>query len=484
MKEKKNIDRIFQEKFKDFEEEPREEMWKNISSRLDKKEKKKPLIIPLWLKVGGVAAILALIIASLVFTENQNLPSNDPGVVFEKPEKSNNDSSTKSSGDPVINSPEEEIASDEDSDKGQLNSKSGYNSTTNSAVTSTQKETLSKNTISKRKRSQSQRNIEASVANAHPITSKNKEKKEELAITSEISKNGVSQAIVTNEKTQIDSSETNSILKETVTENALAQIEEKNKSEEEKEKTTVGDSKKLRLSTFAAPVFYKNIGGGNELSSEFSNNSSTSEVTLSYGVKFAYTIGKKLKIRTGISKVDVNYNIENISYSPSAMAVGFENIQPVHDNLNIQAAPSPDQDNLSGLPSAGFGSNSFASSSIAVPGEIKQQFGFIEVPLELEYALIDKKFGLNIIGGGSSLFLDNNRVNLISGDNKTELGEASNINSTSFSTNIGLGMDYKLTDKFSISVEPIFKYQLNTFNNVDNVQPINFGVYSGLNFRF
>ncbi|MGA8855097.1 MAG: hypothetical protein WB492_13055, partial [Christiangramia sp.] len=148
------------------------------------------------------------------------------------------------------------------------------------------------------------------------------------------------------------------------------------------------------------------------------------------------------------------------------------------------AAPSPDQDNLSGLPSAGFGSNSFASSSIAVPGEIKQQFGFIEVPLELEYALIDKKFGLNIIGGGSSLFLDNNRVNLISGDNKTELGEASNINSTSFSTNIGLGMDYKLTDKFSISVEPIFKYQLNTFNNVDNVQPINFGVYSGLNFRF
>jgi len=123
-------------------------------------------------------------------------------------------------------------------------------------------------------------------------------------------------------------------------------------------------------------------------------------------------------------------------------------------------------------------------AGVSTPGEIRQQFGYIEIPLELEYSLIDSRFGLNIIGGGSSLFLDNNRVDLVSGNAKTKLGEATNINSTSFSTNIGVGMDYKLTDKFSISVEPIFKYQLNTFSNVNNVRPINFVVYSGLNFRF
>ena len=115
---------------------------------------------------------------------------------------------------------------------------------------------------------------------------------------------------------------------------------------------------------------------------------------------------------------------------------------------------------------------------------MKQQFGYIEIPLELEFALIDKKFGLNIIGGGSSLFLDNNSLDLVSANQKTDLGEATNINNTSFSTNIGLGMDYQLTDKFSISVEPIFKYQINTFSNVNNVQPTNFGIYSGLNFKF
>ena len=34
MKEKKNIDRLFQEKFKDFEHTPKEDVWKNIAEKL------------------------------------------------------------------------------------------------------------------------------------------------------------------------------------------------------------------------------------------------------------------------------------------------------------------------------------------------------------------------------------------------------------------------------------------------------------------
>jgi len=238
----------------------------------------------------------------------------------------------------------------------------------------------------------------------------------------------------------------------------------------------------MRLSTFAAPVFYKNIGNGNELSNQLSNNGTSSEVTLSYGVKIAYEISNRFKIRTGISKIDINQNIQDISYSPTAMSAGFENISTVEDNVEIRdnSPETPD----SGLPNFGMNGDNSLSTSVFTPGEINQQFGYIEIPLEIEYVLIDNKFGLNIIGGGSSLFLDNNRVQLISGETKTDLGEATNINSTSFSTNIGVGMDYKLNDKFSINVEPIFKYQINTFDKVDNVQPVNFGVYSGISYRF
>ena len=94
MKEKKSIDRIFQEKFKDFESTPKEEVWDNIASRLDKKEKKRPLIIPLWFKIGGVAAVLAIILASLVYTGNQQLFTGEPEIVHEKPEKSTNQQKT------------------------------------------------------------------------------------------------------------------------------------------------------------------------------------------------------------------------------------------------------------------------------------------------------------------------------------------------------------------------------------------------------
>ena len=486
MKEKKNIDRIYQEKFKDFEREPNDELWGKIASRLDEKDKKRPLIIPLWWKIGGVAAVLAIVLASLLFTENQNPATGEPGVVYENPEKSTENEAPENREDESIpeNSKIQEGLANQD--KSQMNdeaegSSNNKSSESNRSKTSriTSQQNRGDNTAKKNKTSNSINN--KAIAAENSISPKTKNEKEKVAIQPGVISENTSGAVAKTEEIAIDTTKTGPVLDE---ENILAQVEEEKESEEKnrEEKLAEANAKKIRLSTFAAPVFYKNIGSGNELSNQFASNSSSSEVTLSYGVKVAYQISDKLRIRTGISKVDINNSIQDISYSPTAMSTAFENIRPSTDRIEIQSnspgfAPS-------GLPTGDMNENSSFSSAMAAPGEINQQFGYIEVPVELEYAVIDRRFGLNIIGGGSSLFLDNNRVDLVSGDTKTNLGEASNINSTSFSTNIGLGMDYELTDQFSISVEPIFKYQLNTFNNVNNVQPINFGIYSGLNFRF
>ena len=58
MNERKNIERIFQEKFKDFEVNPAEEVWGNIEKKLD--EKKRRRIIPFWWKLSGVAALFLI----------------------------------------------------------------------------------------------------------------------------------------------------------------------------------------------------------------------------------------------------------------------------------------------------------------------------------------------------------------------------------------------------------------------------------------
>src|SRR5690554_6323909 len=59
MKEKKNIERLFQEKFKHFEVTPPTNAWENISKELHP-EKKKRSLIPFWLKISDIAATLLL----------------------------------------------------------------------------------------------------------------------------------------------------------------------------------------------------------------------------------------------------------------------------------------------------------------------------------------------------------------------------------------------------------------------------------------
>ena len=59
MGDKKHIDRLFQESFKDFEATPSDGVWKNIENKLNE-DKKERRVIPIWWRYAGVAALLLL----------------------------------------------------------------------------------------------------------------------------------------------------------------------------------------------------------------------------------------------------------------------------------------------------------------------------------------------------------------------------------------------------------------------------------------
>ena len=129
--------------------------------------------------------------------------------------------------------------------------------------------------------------------------------------------------------------------------------------------------------------------------------------------------------------------------------------------------------------------NEVQTATNSLEGTMHQQFGYLEMPLELNYALIDKKFGLHVIGGLSSMFLLDNTIMVESGDLNTEVGEANNLNTLNFSTNIGVGLNYKLGPKTQFNLEPMFKYYLNTFSDGSgDFQPFSIGVFSGLQLKF
>ncbi|NNC70913.1 MAG: hypothetical protein HKN90_08845, partial [Flavobacteriaceae bacterium] len=77
MEEKKRIDRLFQEKLKDYEVFPEPHVWKNIQQEI--MEKKRRRIVPLWLRFGSAAAVLLLLISTgfWYFDQGDSLPNHN-----------------------------------------------------------------------------------------------------------------------------------------------------------------------------------------------------------------------------------------------------------------------------------------------------------------------------------------------------------------------------------------------------------------------
>ena len=232
-----------------------------------------------------------------------------------------------------------------------------------------------------------------------------------------------------------------------------------------------------------APVYFNSLGEGSPIHSNFVSNSKSGNVNLSYGVAVAYEITDKLKLRSGLHKVDYGYDTNDITFSSSLVAstnTQITNITYTSTSRNLVVESSS-----GARESQEFAANDIIAQSPSRSGRMVQEFGYLEVPMELNYALLDRKFNVNIIGGISSLFLVNNSVTLESDGTSTEMGDANNLNDINFSTNVGIGVNYELTDKMNIHLEPMFKYQLNTFSDTEgNFQPYSLGVYTGMSFKF
>ncbi|QWX83663.1 hypothetical protein H0I23_14580 [Cellulophaga sp. HaHaR_3_176] len=493
---KKKLDELFREQFRDYDATPDEKVWDNIEASLDKKDKRK--IIPIWWKLGGVAAILVVFFSLYNPFEiiiNDGIEEVDitydsdneiDGVNIEETQISDTESSDA----------KEEINT-EKIEENHLDKNSSYVSNSTKKSSNIKKQ----NTVnfnSKRKSSVGANN----VASSYKSTS---EDQNNLINSSEVNKgSNVDNAsenniIVVNR--EIDSKQKNDYKalakidnneaianKLTREEEAAQKNKEKKKSifdeiEEKEEEVAENNVKKWSVGPIVAPVYFNGIGEESPISSSFNPNSKTGDVNFSYGVSVAYEVSKKLKIRSGIHKVDYGYTTNQIEFSSSfngASVAQLENINYAvnSENVTVNSAFV----NTADAPSF---SNDITGKNASLNGNLQQQFGYLEVPLEVNYALLDKRFGINIIGGLSSLFLVDNTVLLNSGDQSTLLGEANNINSINFSTNVGFGLNYNITPKFQFNVEPVFKYQLNTFSNTSGgFQPFSVGVYSGVNYKF
>ncbi|MGH1387426.1 hypothetical protein [Kordia sp.] len=255
----------------------------------------------------------------------------------------------------------------------------------------------------------------------------------------------------------------------------------------EKDKTEVAETSisKWTISPNASPVYYNTLGNGSPIDETFADNTKTGDINLSYGLNVGYDISKRLTVRSGIHRVEYSYSTKDIALVPSINGSELTTIQFKNANaaFDIQDRQATTNETFSQYQVPITTESSIQRKQIE--GDLSQRMTYVEVPVELKYAVVDKKLGINVIGGVSTLLLTENSIILDSPELLTELGEATNVNDVSFSTNIGLGIDYKFSDQLEFSLEPMLKYQLNAFSgNTGNFNPYSVGVYTGVSFRF
>ena len=252
---------------------------------------------------------------------------------------------------------------------------------------------------------------------------------------------------------------------------------------------------KWSLSAIASPSYYLRTGFGNDEISNQLNSSEKSKISYSGGVGFAYRISNKLSIQSGLFYTSIGQEIENI-YSFG----GFRRFDNTKGDHNFEVLTSGGViytdnadvfllDNTGGRVLTRFTNDVFdpAKANLSyINNSLHQTFSYLEMPLILRYKLIDKSIDFNLIGGLSYNLLVNNSVHTFIDGNKYSVGETEGLNPFMVSSSLGMGMEYSLSGKISLNLEPMFRYYLNPFNGMPGIKthPYSFGVFSGLSYKF
>lgn len=497
MNDKKNIDRLFQERFKDFESIPDDKIWNHIHDTLH--DKKKRRVLPLWWKLSGIAA--GFILAFLAFNTLSTTFDNEPAVVT-APKETENSKKNELNSTPKIETRvalEKDDANTNSSSVEEENNKVVPNKSNTNPNIPSKKSNISNvsNRKVKNKAEEKTAFALASEENKERPPSDKKPASHDALVsnTAELSneKNKVAPIENTTKSEVVEiSSTTNSFAKKgtdksTLQENdstALAVATEPNPLEEILKKKNQKGEKVLataklnrwQVTTNVAPVYFNSASNGSPIESQFSENRKSYENNLSVGVGVQYAVNKKLAVRTGVNKVTLGYGTNDVLFFGALNSAGVTNLSSSTSTENIEiisasnfAALRPFEENLQNMES----------------GVLNQQMGYYEVPLELSFGVYNRKFGVQVIGGMSTLFLNENSVSVQSARTTVSLGKANNLNDVHFSSNIGLGFTYKFWNSFEARFEPTFKYQFNTFSrDAGNFKPYFVGLYTGISFKF
>lgn len=258
----------------------------------------------------------------------------------------------------------------------------------------------------------------------------------------------------------------------------------------------VKETQRWSVAALVSPAYYMNMkSGSNEFADQILNDDQ-SLMSYSGGVALSYKINNRFSVQSGLYYSTFGHELEGIS---AFSGFGdYNTVKGSHAFAVLTARGTVYTDNADIYLSDRLSENRvFTRYTGDILDPVKadlqnigtsllQSYSYLEMPIMLRYKVIDRAIDFNIIGGLSSNRLVSNSVFASSDNGKYEIGSTDGLNLWTFSSTLGMGMEYSVSRNLSLNLEPTIRYFLNSSNNIPGVKlhPYSFGVFTGLSYKF
>ena len=256
------------------------------------------------------------------------------------------------------------------------------------------------------------------------------------------------------------------------------------------------ESSRWSLGALVIPTYYSSFGFSNNEAEK--NLMKTEEASVSYssGLSFAYKIGRRISLQTGIYYSSIGQKVTGVdTYSGFSRFNDSKGSSPfsIVTSSGTIASTNRDvflSDNITGnrvITSISFEAFDPVKADLSyISNTLHQNFDYLEFPILMKYKVLDRVVDFNLTGGISYNILINNSSYAESGGEKYYIGNTGSLNPVTFSSSFGMGIEYNFSRKLSLNLEPTFRYFLTTPGGQTSptIHPYSFGVLSGISYKF
>ncbi|MEP6929785.1 MAG: hypothetical protein ABI850_07225 [Flavobacterium sp.] len=242
--------------------------------------------------------------------------------------------------------------------------------------------------------------------------------------------------------------------------------------DKEKEIKAISNAEKWAVEVFAGVANSENYKNDKTL-----GHTNDSKQSNTYGVKTKYKINKKWAVGSGFKINELGQSIANVSYMNVKPK---NNVLATYNDYYIQNSTAPQIATNSDYVFVSNSTKEVLKSDNLQSGNLDQSLRYIEMPLEVSYAVFSKnKTSISLNTGGFVGKLISNKVAL----DGNSIGENIDANDFVYGSVLSSTIQYRIYKKTNVFVEPAMNYYLNPLSN-QSFNQFQWGLNFGLNVSF